>query len=133
MPSTHSVRVVYVYLAARAYILPSLDSASKPALLQWLPTPEPEGKMDVDTPAGPATRHTSIEPVPEVEIYLRLLIIHHLLSDKSTYAQALKLSQETVQKMQSLNRRSMDPIAAKVWYAVERAHELGGELADARP
>ena len=27
----------------------------------------------------------------------------------------------------------MDPIAAKVWFAVERAYELGGELADARP
>lgn len=93
--------------------------------------------MEVDS-AAPAptptpTRHTNIEPVPEVEVYLRLLIIHFLLANQATYAQSLKLSQETVQKMQSLNRRSMDPIAAKVWYAVERAYELGGELAEARP
>lgn len=92
--------------------------------------------MDVDTAAPPVpspVRHPNIEPVPEVEVYLRLLIIHHLLANQASYAQALKLSQETVQKMQFLNRRSMDPIAAKVWYAVERAYELGGELADARP
>lgn len=35
--------------------------------------------------------------------------------------------------MQQLNRRSMDAIAAKVWFAVERSYELGGDLADARP
>jgi 26S proteasome regulatory subunit N3 len=92
--------------------------------------------MDVDS-AAPVTqnppRHTNVEPVPEVEIYLRLLLIHFLLNDKSTYSKAMQLSQETVQKMQSLNRRSMDPIAAKVWYAVERTYELAGELAEARP
>ena len=71
--------------------------------------------------------------MPEVEIYLRLLIIHYLLSDKSTYKKALDLCQETIQKMQALNRRSMDPIAAKVWYAVERAYELVGDLSEARP
>lgn len=73
------------------------------------------------------------EPVPEVEIYLRLLILHHFLTSPSTYPKAMELAQETVNKMHALNRRSMDAIAAKVWYAVERTYELTGELADARP
>lgn len=85
--------------------------------------------MEVDSSAKTATP----EPVPEAEIYLRLLIIHHLLTSPSTYAKALDLVHETVEKMQALNRRSMDPIAAKIWFVVERAYELGGELADARP
>ena len=91
--------------------------------------------MDVDSSSSPnsiATSAVSV-PVPEGEIYLRLLILHFLLTSPSTYQRALELSAETIQKMQSLNRRSMDPIAAKIWFAVERAYELGGELADVRP
>lgn len=86
--------------------------------------------MDIDTSA-PA-KEIPLEPVPEAEIYLRLLILHHLLTTPETYPQALRLAQETVGKMQSLNRRSMDPIAAKIWFAVDRTYELAGELGDAR-
>ena len=88
--------------------------------------------MDVD-PTAASSRQPQSEPIPEVEVYFRLLIIHHLLTSTTTYPKAAKLAHETVEKMQLLNRRSMDPIAAKVWYAVERTYELGGELADARP
>ena len=88
--------------------------------------------MDVD-PAPASSKQSQPEPLPEVEVYFRLLTIHHLLTTPSNYTKAAKLAHETVEKMQTLNRRSMDPIAAKVWYAVERTYELGGELADARP
>lgn len=96
--------------------------------------------MDVDAAAQPSApaiptpplKPTS-DPVPEVEIYFRLLLIHHLLTSKDNYAKSIELSKETVDKMQQLNRRSMDPIAAKVWFTVERSYELGGDLADARP
>ena len=88
--------------------------------------------MDVDSTPH-SNKMAPPEPVPEGEIYLRLLILHYLLTSSTTYGKALQLARETIQKMQSLNRRSMDPIAAKVWFAVERAYELGGELAEARP
>ena len=88
--------------------------------------------MDIDS-ATKSKEASFAEPVPEVEIYLRLLILHHLLTESESYPRALSLAQETVEKMQSLNRRSMDPIAAKIWSAVERTYELAGELADARP
>ncbi|KAJ8585998.1 PCI-domain-containing protein [Rhizopogon salebrosus TDB-379] len=116
------------------------DSAVKASLLSWVPpAPPAEQSMEVDaTSATPETNtpppsKPSSDPVPEAEIYLRLLIIHHLHSSKETYSKSIELSHETIDKMQSMNRRSMDPIAAKVWYAVERSYELGGELADARP
>ncbi|KDQ58425.1 hypothetical protein JAAARDRAFT_34215 [Jaapia argillacea MUCL 33604] len=109
------------------------DSAVKKALLSWLPEASAvDHSMDVDAAPTQSTPITS-DPVPECEIYLRLLLIHHLLTSQSTYPKALELAQETVAKMQVLNRRSMDPLAARVWYAVERTYELAGELADARP
>lgn len=86
--------------------------------------------MEVDPSPSPKV---SSETVPETEIYFRLLILYHLLTSASTYSEAINLANETVQKIQSLNRRSLDPIAARVWFALERAYELGGELSDARP
>ncbi len=98
----------------------------------WLPIPEAATQeMDIDTAAPPVKSPS--EPLPEVEIYFRLLLIHQLLKSSDKYPKALELVHQTVEKMQALNRRSMDPIAAKIWFAVERAYELGGEIADARP
>ncbi|KAG6377422.1 diphenol oxidase-A2 [Boletus reticuloceps] len=117
------------------------DSAVKTSLLSWLPAAPPaDQSMDVDAaaqPNGPVASTPSpkptSDPVPEVEIYFRLLLIHHLHASKDNYAKSVELSKETVDKIQQLNRRSMDPIAAKIWFALERSYELGGELADARP
>lgn len=90
--------------------------------------------MEIDSTTTPAkATPPPPEPVAEGEIYLRLLILHHLQTSPETHPKALSLAHETVEKMQKLNRRSMDPIAAKIWFAVERIYELGGELADVRP
>jgi len=107
------------------------ESLVKKRLLAWIPentASASDHSMDVEP-----TFRSSREPTPEVEMYLRLLILHQLLSSSSNYGKAKELAIETVEKMQSLNRRSMDPIAAKIWYAVERTYELGGDLAEARP
>ncbi|KXN84058.1 26S proteasome non-ATPase regulatory subunit 3 [Leucoagaricus sp. SymC.cos] len=103
------------------------DSATRKSLLTWLPgSSDSDSSMDVDAKSAQ-------EPVSEVEIYLRLLITYNLLNSAESYDKALQLAKETGEKILQLNRRSMDPIAAKIWYAVDRAYELGGELADARP
>ncbi|KAJ7211356.1 PCI domain-containing protein [Mycena pura] len=137
------------------------DTPTKQSLLSWLPdAPAPTEAMEVDAAppasnadaapaaskadaapaaskadAAPAASKAAAapEPVPDVDIYFRLLIMHHFMASSSTYGKALELGHQTIEKMQALNRRSMDPIAAKVWYALERAYELGGELSDARP
>ena len=108
-----------------------IDSPVKASLLSWLPEAPTKESMEVDdvSTAKPPTS----DPVPEAQIYLQLLLIHHLLTKPETYPKAMALVKETIAKMQALNRRSMDPIAAKVWYAVERTYELTGDLAEARP
>jgi len=88
--------------------------------------------MEIDSAAPTPPKSTS-EPVPEVEVYLRLLILHLFLASPSHYSKAFDLAHQTVDKVQALSRRSMDPLGAKVWFAVERIYELSGELADARP
>jgi 26S proteasome regulatory subunit N3 len=106
----------------------------KIGLLSWLPeAPATEKAMDVDKTLTPDPTAVPSEPTPETELYLRLLILHRLLTSASTYGKAMDLVRETVENMQAWNRRSMDAIAAKVWHAVERAYELAGEPADARP
>jgi len=88
--------------------------------------------MDVD-PAPSTTKASSQqEPFPESEVYLRLLVILYLV-DNSALPQALALAHETVEKIQSLNRRSLDPIAAKVYFYLARTHELKGDVAELRP
>lgn len=89
--------------------------------------------MEVESTPTPSKPAQQLELVPESEVYIRLLLIHFLLASPEKYPKALELARETVGRIQALNRRSMDPIAAKVWHALERAYELGSELAEARP
>ena len=107
-----------------------VDNATKESLLSWLASPANQS-MEVDSADKPITPELVV--VPEAEMYLRLLILYHLLTSEDTHEKALELATETVEKMQALNRRSMDAIAAKIWFAVDRAYELAGELSDARP
>ena len=107
-----------------------IDNATKETLLSWLASP-PDQSMEIDSADNPNTLELAV--VPEAEMYLRLLILYHLLTSEDTHEKALELANETVEKMQALNRRSMDALAAKIWFAVDRAYELAGELSDARP
>lgn len=88
--------------------------------------------LDVTTSSSSASKD-----LPEAEMYLRLLLIHYLLSTPSTDSRqtALKLAKETVGKIQALNRRTMDPIGARIWWAYGRAYEVveGVQLAALRP
>lgn len=89
--------------------------------------------MDVDT----STASTQTADLPETEMYLRLLLIHHLLSTPTEQSRkaALTLAKESAAKIQSLNRRTMDPIGAKIWWAYGRAYEVVDpeHLASLRP
>jgi 26S proteasome regulatory subunit N3 len=96
---------------------------AKHTLLSWLPTAPTtvDQSMDVDdVPAPPPPKQA--KRVPEVEIYLRLLILHHIRTSRTTLTKSKDLTDGTMEKMQALDRRSM-----------ERTYELAGELAEARP
>lgn len=91
--------------------------------------------MDVDTAA--TGTFPNAQDLPETEMYLRLLLIHHLLSTPTNESReaALALAKETVPKIQALNRRTMDPIGAKIWWVYSRACEVvkPEQLAALRP
>lgn len=92
--------------------------------------------MDVDA-APHAKSTTSASDLPETDAYLRLLVLHLLLDSSSDAAHksALQLAKETTTRIQQLNRRTMDPVGAKVWWAYGRAYELvpSLEIAELRP
>lgn len=87
--------------------------------------------MEVDAAASKST--PTSEPLPETEVYLRVLLIYYTMESPSTRSSTFKLAHETIEKIQAWNRRSMDPLAARVWFALGRIYERAGELSDIRP
>ena len=92
-------------------------------------------EIDSSKPApGPTPAAPPLELVPESETYLRLLIIHYLIAQgPEQHDAATVFAHETVDQIQALNRRSMDPLAAKVYAALGKAYEIGGTLEQVRP
>jgi len=70
--------------------------------------------------------------LPETEAYLRLLILDFLLDSKQLDA-SIALADETVTRLQQLNRRSMDPLAARIWFSLGRAYEAANRFDEVRP
>lgn len=112
--------------------------------------------MEIDSTIARAGQKpsTPVEPLPESEIYFRLLILYYLIDNISNFprkrhgepekvklegnyeelhARAVAFGQETVERIHSLNRRSLDPLSAKVWFALGRVYEIKGNLPDLRP
>ncbi|KAF9994303.1 26S proteasome non-ATPase regulatory subunit [Entomortierella chlamydospora] len=69
---------------------------------------------------------------PEVDVYLHLLVMIYLL-DKGQLEKGIELSNITIKVVQELNRRSLDQLAAKVYFYYARFYELTGRLAEIRP
>lgn len=84
-------------------------------------------QVDSDQPA-PAN---VTESLPELQVYVCLLVTVYLLDQKKNQ-EALQLIQATVSQVQTWNRRTMDPLAARVFYYVSLIHEKLGKLSDCR-
>lgn len=84
------------------------------------------------TAAKPPPAKEVTEIVPEQDIYLRLLAGLVLL-DAKELAKATDLFSSTVELIQKLNRRSLDHLAAKVYFYLGRVFEIQGRDADLRP
>ncbi len=105
----------------------------KDSLLAWLPNAPPKDDVSMDVDAAASKPTPTSEPLPETEVYLRLLLIYYNLESMSTRSSTFKLVHETIDKIQAWNRRSMDPLAARVWFALGRTYERAGEVSDIRP
>ncbi|BEJ12013.1 hypothetical protein CspHIS471_0204730 [Cutaneotrichosporon sp. HIS471] len=97
---------------------------------------EKEGESSTPAPApkkytAPVDSSTQ-DLIPEGVVYLRLLIILAAV-DAGKVAEAGAFAKETTDLIQAANRRTMDQIAAKVYFYLARAYELQGHLAELRP
>ncbi|GHJ84129.1 hypothetical protein NliqN6_0531 [Naganishia liquefaciens] len=72
------------------------------------------------------------EPLPEADVYVRLLVIVGLMDAKHV-EEAYAYAKETAAHVQALNRRSMDHLAAKVYFYLARCAELLKREDEARP
>ncbi|KAI5793747.1 proteasome regulatory subunit C-terminal-domain-containing protein [Peziza echinospora] len=71
---------------------------------------------------------TPLPVLPEIDVYLGFLIQVYLL-DKKSIELGAKFSTELVKKTHGLNRRTLDSLAAKVYFYYSRFHELLGNAA----
>ncbi|KAL7421790.1 26S proteasome non-ATPase regulatory subunit [Cryptotrichosporon argae] len=109
----------------------------------------PSESMDVDSSATAASTTAATAPapapgkkyvaptdggdlIPEGIVYLRLLVIL-LALDAGLVEPAGEFASQTVDYIGEKNRRSMDAVAAKVWFYLARAYEIQGKLAELRP
>ncbi|KAI7863241.1 proteasome regulatory subunit C-terminal-domain-containing protein [Spinellus fusiger] len=85
------------------------------------------GGMEVD-----AIAEKKNTVLPEIDIYLHLNVLITLL-DKNELAKGMELADKVVKKMLELNRRTLDQLAARIYFYHARFYELTGRLAEIRP
>eukprot|EP01102_Stenamoeba_stenopodia_P017700 TRINITY_DN6383_c0_g2_i1.p1 TRINITY_DN6383_c0_g2~~TRINITY_DN6383_c0_g2_i1.p1 ORF type:complete len:502 (-),score=125.91 TRINITY_DN6383_c0_g2_i1:1558-3063(-) len=89
-------------------------------------------EMDVELPEDKdAKKEEPKSVVPEVEVYLELLVTIFLI-DKKDYATATASASSLVKKLQAYNRRTLFPLAAKGYFYFARAYELTNRLDEIR-
>ncbi|KAG1138271.1 hypothetical protein G6F37_010616 [Rhizopus arrhizus] len=70
--------------------------------------------------------------LPEVDMYIHLNVLIYLL-DQNEIEKGIELSNKTIQRMNAMNRRTMDPLAARIYFYHARFYELTQRLAEIRP
>jgi len=73
----------------------------------------------------------AIPVVPEIEIYIHLLVLIHLI-DTDQKEKAVECSELLMNKLAGLNRRTLDLLSAKCFFYYSRSYELTGRLEDIR-
>ena len=84
------------------------------------PSVEAGSEMDVDLPAKDKAQNTARLPntkdiLPEIDTYLSILVQIHLYDSKAIDAGA-KFSTSLIEHLRSLNRRTLDALAARVYF-----------------
>ncbi|KAL8128928.1 hypothetical protein V2J09_018083 [Rumex salicifolius] len=89
-----------------------------------------EHEMEVDT-ASSSAQTSGKHVIPELEIYCYLLVLMYLI-DQKKYNEAKVCSSASIVRLKSLNRRTLDVIASRLYFYYSLSYELAGELADIR-
>ncbi|KAK6120864.1 hypothetical protein DH2020_045391 [Rehmannia glutinosa] len=91
---------------------------------------EDEHDMEVDT-ATSATQAPTKHVLPELEIYCYLLVLIFLI-DQKRYNEAKSCSSSSIARIKNLNRRTIDVLAARLYFYYSLSYELTGDLAEIR-
>lgn len=86
---------------------------------------------ELDQTATPSRAKSASPLCPEVDVYLSLLVLIHLL-DKNKGEEALHCANMLMAKIDSQNRRTLDVISSKCYFYYTRCYEILGKLADCR-
>jgi 26S proteasome regulatory subunit N3 len=89
--------------------------------------------MDVDSPPTSVQSQISHRQsvLPEVEMFSYLLVIIFLI-DQKQIEEAKSCSMSAVKRLQQLNRRTLDVLAARIYFYYSYSFELTDSLADIR-
>jgi len=68
---------------------------------------------------------------PEVETFITLLISLHFIDTKKIDF-AVNITSSLIERMEGWNRRTLDPLSARVYFYYSRAFELAGRLSEIR-
>ncbi|CAJ0640853.1 14315_t:CDS:2, partial [Entrophospora sp. SA101] len=90
------------------------DSVDKSRLLGYLGNES--GIMEVDVDDG-VNCGSQGHIIPEVDLYLHLMMMIYLL-DKKDFEKGIQLSNETLLKIQKLNRRTLDQLSAHIYLLI---------------
>merc|ERR1711884_814983 len=88
---------------------PGLPATTPSALLEYLYQPKTD---DVQKTRPRSSKYSLL---PEVEIYLHLLLLVFLIDEKK-YLDAVRCSEQLMSSVTSHNRRTLDTLAAKCYY-----------------
>ncbi|XP_066949823.1 probable 26S proteasome non-ATPase regulatory subunit 3 [Macrobrachium rosenbergii] len=102
------------------------NKQEKENILQYV-----EELMDTETvPQAPVGRQRT-QLALEVDVYIHLLVLLRLL-DTDRHADAIKCSDQLMTKVTSVNRRTLDLLAARCYFYHSRAYEVNNRLEEIR-
>ncbi|XP_028784554.1 probable 26S proteasome non-ATPase regulatory subunit 3 [Neltuma alba] len=87
-------------------------------------------QMEVDN-ATPTVQSSAKHLLPEMEMYCYLVILLFLI-DQKRYKEAKVCSSGSIARVKSLNRRTVDVIASRLYFYYSYIYELTGDLAEIR-
>ncbi|KAJ4702183.1 26S proteasome non-ATPase regulatory subunit 3 [Melia azedarach] len=108
-------------------LVPSSDAHTR--LSPYLPK-EDEHDMEVETTIL-AAQSPGKHLLPELEIYCYLLVLLFLI-DQKKYNEAKSCSSASIVRLKNLNRRTVDVLAARLFFYYSYSYELTGDLAEIR-
>ncbi|GAB2300412.1 hypothetical protein Dimus_034455 [Dionaea muscipula] len=106
-----------------------LGSEAHSRLTAYVPK-ESEQDMEVET-ATSSVQTPGKHLLPELEIYCHLLVLLFLI-DQHKYDEAKACSSASIARLKSLNRRTLDVLASRLYFYFSLSYELTGDLAEIR-